>query len=52
MPDVAEKRHLWQSPVAITLVALALRLVAVRLFYNSTWNEYENHLWFGNPKSN
>ena len=47
MSDVAEKKHLWQSPVAITLVALALRLVAVRLFYNSTWNDYEDHLWFG-----
>ncbi len=44
---VAEKKHLWQSPVAITLVALVLRLVAVRLFYNSTWNDYEDHLWFG-----
>lgn len=50
MSDAAERKHLWQSwqsPVAITLVALALRLVAVRLFYNSTWNEYEDHLWFG-----
>ncbi len=47
MPDVAEKKHLWQSPVAITFVALALRLIAVRLFYNNTWNAYENHLWFG-----
>jgi 4-amino-4-deoxy-L-arabinose transferase-like glycosyltransferase len=47
MPSATEKNHLWQSPVAISLVALALRLVAVRLFYNSTWNEYEDHLWFG-----
>ena len=47
MSDAAEKKHLWHSPVAIVLVALALRLIAVRLFYNSTWNEYENHLWFG-----
>ncbi|HYY72257.1 MAG TPA: glycosyltransferase family 39 protein [Candidatus Bathyarchaeia archaeon] len=43
----AEKRHLWQSPLAIFIVAFALRLVAVRLFYNSTWNEYEDHLYFG-----
>lgn len=42
-----EKKHIWQSPAAITLIALALRLVAVRLFYHSTWNEYEDHLWFG-----
>jgi 4-amino-4-deoxy-L-arabinose transferase-like glycosyltransferase len=47
MFDAAEKKHLWQSPVAIFLVALALRLVAVRLFYNSTWNEYEDHLLYG-----
>ena len=47
MSEAAERKHLWQSPVAITLVALALRLVAVRLYYNSTWNEYEDHLWFG-----
>ena len=42
-----ERKHLWQSPTAITLVALVLRLVAVGLFYHSTWNEYEDHLWFG-----
>ena len=47
MSDAAEKEHLWQSPVAIFIVALLLRLVAVRLFYNSTWNDYEDHLWFG-----
>jgi hypothetical protein len=47
MSDAAEKKHLWQSPVAIMLVALALRLIAVRLYYNSSWNEYEDHLWFG-----
>jgi hypothetical protein len=42
-----QKNHFWQSPVAISLVALSLRLIAVRLFYNSTWNDYEDHLWFG-----
>ena len=42
-----ERKHLWPSPAAIALVALALRLVAVGLFYHSTWNEYEDHLWFG-----
>ena len=47
MPDAAEKKHLWQSPLAIFFVALALRLVAVSLFYRSTWNEYEDHLYFG-----
>lgn len=47
MSDAAEKKYLWQSPVAIFFVALLLRLVAVRLFYNSTWNDYEDHLWFG-----
>lgn len=47
MSDAAEKEHLWQSPAAIFLVALALRLVAVCLFYTSTWNEYEDHLYFG-----
>jgi Dolichyl-phosphate-mannose-protein mannosyltransferase len=47
MSDAAERKHLWQSPVAIMLAALALRLIAVRLYYNSTWNEYEDHLWFG-----
>jgi dolichyl-phosphate-mannose-protein mannosyltransferase len=47
MYEAAEKKYFWQSPMAIMLVALALRLIAVRLYYNSTWNEYENHLWFG-----
>jgi len=47
MSDVAEKKHLWQSPATIFIAALALRLIAVRLYYNSTWNEYEDHLWFG-----
>src|SRR5690349_7120048 len=47
MSNPAEKNRLWQSPLAITLVALALRLVAVRLFYSSTWNDYEDHLLFG-----
>jgi 4-amino-4-deoxy-L-arabinose transferase-like glycosyltransferase len=47
MSYAAEKKNLWQSPMAIFCVALALRLIAVRLFYNSTWNDYEDHLWFG-----
>lgn len=47
MSNAAEKKHLWQSPLAIFFVAFALRLIAVRLFYNSTWNDYEDHLWFG-----
>lgn len=47
MQGVTQKRHLWQSPIAITLVALALRLVAMHFFYHSTYNNYENHLLFG-----
>ncbi|MBA0087977.1 MAG: hypothetical protein HRJ53_23575, partial [Acidobacteria bacterium Pan2503] len=47
MPKATEKRHLWQSPLAIFFVALALRLLGVRLFYNSTWNDYRDHLLFG-----
>jgi hypothetical protein len=47
MSDQAEKKHQWQSPLALFFVAFALRLVAVRLFYSSTWNEYEDHLYFG-----
>src|SRR5215472_9155871 len=47
MPEATEKRHLWQSPLAMFFVALALRLLGVRLFYNSTWNDYQDHLLFG-----
>jgi 4-amino-4-deoxy-L-arabinose transferase-like glycosyltransferase len=47
MPDATEKKQLWQSPAAIMLIALAVRLIAVRLFYQNTWNDYEDHLWFG-----
>jgi Dolichyl-phosphate-mannose-protein mannosyltransferase len=47
MPDTTKKKHLWQSPLAIFFVALALRLLGVRLFYNSTWNDYQDHLLFG-----
>lgn len=47
MSDAVQKKHLWQSPLAIFLVAVTLRLIAVRLFYSSTWNEYEDHLYFG-----
>ncbi len=48
MDQAPEKRRLWQSLTVITLVALALRLVAIRFFYGTTWNDYyENHLMFG-----
>lgn len=47
MPSEREKKHLWQSPAAIGLVALALRLAAVHFFYGTTWNSYEDHLLFG-----
>src|SRR5258708_3264902 len=47
MPRLTEKNHFWQSPAVITLLALALRLVAMHFFYHSTYNNYENHLLFG-----
>jgi 4-amino-4-deoxy-L-arabinose transferase-like glycosyltransferase len=47
MHGMAEKNHLWQSPIVIALVALALRLGALPFFYHSTYNNYENHLLFG-----
>jgi hypothetical protein len=47
MPLAAKKKHLWQSPVAISLLALALRLVATGFFYHRTYDSYENHLFFG-----
>ncbi|MGB9402580.1 MAG: glycosyltransferase family 39 protein [Candidatus Acidiferrales bacterium] len=43
----ALNRPVWQSLATITLVALALRLVAVRFLYTDTWNDFENHLLFG-----
>jgi 4-amino-4-deoxy-L-arabinose transferase-like glycosyltransferase len=47
MSDATWKKKLWQSPAPIMVIALALRLIAVRLFYQSTWNDYEDHLLFG-----
>jgi len=47
VPASTQNEQSWQSPVAISLVALALRLSAVHFFYHSTWNEYEDHLTFG-----
>jgi 4-amino-4-deoxy-L-arabinose transferase-like glycosyltransferase len=42
-----EKRRIWQSLWAITIVALVLRLVAIAFLYRNTWNDYQNHLLFG-----
>jgi Dolichyl-phosphate-mannose-protein mannosyltransferase len=47
MANAEEKKRIWQSLGAITLVALALRLAAVAFLYGNTWNAYENHLLFG-----
>lgn len=47
MSEALEKLLLRQSPAAIAVVALALRLVAMHFFYHSTYNVYENHLLFG-----
>lgn len=48
MLDATEKKHsLWRSPLAVFFVALALRLLGVRLLYDSTWNDYQDHLLFG-----
>jgi Dolichyl-phosphate-mannose-protein mannosyltransferase len=44
---VTEKKHVWQSLAAITLVALAVRLVAIGFLYRHTWNAFGNHLLFG-----
>jgi 4-amino-4-deoxy-L-arabinose transferase-like glycosyltransferase len=42
-----ERRRVWQSLPFITLVALALRLVAVGFLYKDTWNDFRDHLLFG-----
>ncbi len=47
MNQAPEKRRLWQSLTLITLVALGLRLLAIRFFYGTTWNDYDDHLMFG-----
>jgi len=47
MEQGPEKRRLWHSLTLITLVALVLRLVAIRFFYAITWNDYDDHLMFG-----
>jgi 4-amino-4-deoxy-L-arabinose transferase-like glycosyltransferase len=47
MKVAAEKRRLWQSLPAITLVALAVRLVFVGVLYRATWNDFRDHLLFG-----
>jgi len=47
MQHLADKKHSWQWPTVITLIALALRLVAIGFFYPTTWNSIQNHLYFG-----
>ncbi len=47
MKDAAEKKRLWQSLPAITLLALAVRLIFVALLYRATWNDFRDHLLFG-----
>jgi hypothetical protein len=47
MENLVGKRHIWQSLPAITLVALALRIVAIGFLYTDTWNTFRNHLLFG-----
>jgi hypothetical protein len=41
------KRPIWQSLPAITLVALAVRIVAIHFLYTDTWNNFREHLLFG-----
>lgn len=45
--NLADQKRSWQSPIAITVIALALRLVAIGFFYDTTWNSIQNHLYFG-----
>jgi hypothetical protein len=45
--NMTEKKRLWESWPAITLVALALRLVAMCFLYTHTWNAFRDHLLFG-----
>src|SRR5215472_8018851 len=46
-PPMTDEKRPWRSLAAISLIALALRLFAVHSYYYSTWNDYENHLYFG-----
>src|SRR6202047_4790157 len=47
METLERKRRLWQSLPVITLVALALRIVAIHFLYTDTWNNFREHLLFG-----
>lgn len=47
MQNVSAKPRLWQALPVITLVALALRLVAIRFLYRNTWNPLWDHWYFG-----
>src|ERR1700735_3742004 len=43
----AKQNRLWKSLPAVTLVALALRIVAIHFLYTDTWNNFREHLLFG-----
>jgi 4-amino-4-deoxy-L-arabinose transferase-like glycosyltransferase len=47
MEGAAKTKPLWQSLPAITLVALAVRIVAIHFLYTDTWNNFREHLLFG-----
>ena len=47
MENPPARIRVWQSLPFITLVALALRMVAVGFLYKDTWNDFRDHLLFG-----
>ncbi len=47
MENAAEKKYLWQSLPAITLLAFAVRLIFIVFLYRDTWNDFRDHLLFG-----
>jgi 4-amino-4-deoxy-L-arabinose transferase-like glycosyltransferase len=47
MESASVKRRIWQSLPAITLLALAVRIIAIGFLYTDTWNSFRDHLLFG-----
>jgi hypothetical protein len=47
MKNAAEKKHNCRSLLAITLLALAVRLIFIGFLYHATWNDFRDHLLFG-----
>jgi len=47
MENAAEKKYLWQSLPAITLLAFAVRLIFIVFLYRDTWNDFRDHLLYG-----